>query len=79
MTRLVIDWRKRGLFEPRPLAGMAYGLAIVAMLAAMVWQPRHDVGRIPRISQLYATPCAPWDILGARAYWMLVGDCNPML
>ena len=36
MTRLMTDWRQRGLFEPRPIAGMAYGLAIVTMLVAMV-------------------------------------------
>ena len=32
MSRMLLDWRKRGLFKPRPLVSGAYGLAVVATI-----------------------------------------------
>lgn len=44
MSRLMAEWRERGLFRPRPLAGAAYGLAVVlAMTLAVLCAPHAPV------------------------------------
>mmetsp|Transcript_30147 Transcript_30147/g.75332 ORF Transcript_30147/g.75332 Transcript_30147/m.75332 type:complete len:424 (+) Transcript_30147:27-1298(+) len=41
MSRLIAAWRARGLYEPRPLAGIAYGLAVIAAIgASLALSPR---------------------------------------
>ncbi|KAL1503432.1 hypothetical protein AB1Y20_011920 [Prymnesium parvum] len=41
MSRLIAACRARGLYEPRPLAGVAYGLAVVAAIgASLALSPR---------------------------------------
>lgn len=36
MSRLMTEWRERGLFKPRPLATASYGLAVVLVIASAI-------------------------------------------
>ena len=44
MSRLMVSWRERGLFKPRPIVSSLYGLCVVLAIAASVYlSPRAPV------------------------------------